>query len=68
MNALGLVPQVSHTEYDSKGRYITENRNTNNLIIYSAQYSDITSGKPTQVTDEAGLSTNYLYDEWGDNI
>jgi RHS repeat-associated protein len=65
MNALGLVPQVSHTEYDSKGRYITENRNTNNLIIYSAQYNDITSGKPTQVTDEAGLSTNYLYDEWG---
>ena len=56
--------QILHTAYDNLGRYITEKRNTDNVVVFSATY-DIRAGKPESMTDETGQTTITDYDEWG---
>ena len=59
-----MPTQILHTDYEPKGRFITEKRNTDNNIVYSATHY-IPASKPQTETDETGLTTTYSYDPWG---
>lgn len=65
INSSGLAPQIIYTDYDPKGRYIIQKRNTNNDIIYNAVYGNTIIGRPTQETNEAGVTASMTYDCFG---
>ncbi|MCB9309910.1 MAG: VCBS repeat-containing protein [Lewinellaceae bacterium] len=64
ISAAGLPDKITRTDFDTKGRYITSLRNTDNDTIYKATY-DIVAGKPTSTTDAADVTTQFTYDSWG---
>ena len=61
----GLPIKVNRITYDVLGRYVTERRNTDNEVIYTASYQDVISGKPTSVTDSTGQIRTFEYDVGG---
>ncbi len=63
--ATGMPAQTFYTDYDVRGRFITQKRNHNNEIVYNAVYGNNIIPRPTQETDEAGLTTTTTYDCFG---
>lgn len=62
-SASGEPTIVNYRTYDPEGRYVIEEKNTLNQITTTAV--DARWGKPVMITDIAGNSSTYAYDEFG---